>query len=150
MSDEHEQDEEVKLPFSRWAIKLIVEKLLAPVIVPALTAALTAAGGWYAIGQYHVDGRVREEVLTHEAVRDMIQDAIEDEEPAPATTPDPDPEPAPLEDPPGHVVGELPDIETLRTMWEKRTTTQGAQRVQAQFPRELVEEELRRLEAKKK
>jgi len=43
-----------KTPFGRWLIKLIVEKLLAPVLTAAITAALTAILGWYAIGQKQV------------------------------------------------------------------------------------------------
>lgn len=43
-----------KMPFRRWLIKLIVEKLLAPVLASAITAALTSILGWYVIGQQQV------------------------------------------------------------------------------------------------
>lgn len=45
-----------KMPFGRWLIKLIVEKLIVPVIVPSVMAVVTSVCGWYFYGQAQLEG----------------------------------------------------------------------------------------------
>ena len=135
--------EENKLPFARWLIKLLVEKVAVPVLVPALTAAGTAATGWYMIGQYQVKDEVKQEVRTHEDVRELIREAMDahDEPTSDAAEPP------------------LPDLEELRRLWEEEYAQPANLQIKGemggdgdtpqQFPIELVQEELERVGKKR-
>lgn len=128
-SDQPPLDGELQLPFRRWLIKLVVEKLLAPVIVPAATAAATAATGWYVVGQYQVKDQVEQEVRVREGAREIVEDYADSEE-------DLDVDAA---------------LEELRGRWAERYDEEPPQGLMAQqeFPEEIVKEHLERAAKKK-
>ena len=105
-----------EMPFSRWLIKLLVEKMIVPAVVPALTAAGTSVVGWYMIGQNQLTERALEAGLEAGSAQveklDRARELVEEADPIPEPTPDSR----------VRIEVELEKrLEELRKKWEERT-----------------------------
>jgi hypothetical protein len=113
-----------EMPFSRWLIKLLVEKMIVPAVVPALTAFGTSVVGWYAIGQNQLTDKALQAGLEAGAAQveklDRARELVDEATPEPVRgaggiTPPPEPSRAELE-----LELERKLLE-LREKWEART-----------------------------